>query len=188
MFRYFFMTALIFINLFWQVSQAQTLMTLGTGFHFSIHKAHSRAFEIMWHFDKSASTSLLIAFDTNSDGQFKGQEKRDLIRMLMQFEAQDYLLKLKYNDKTFRPESIRVVSLDVNNGLVSVSFGVLLDEPINLQTSGLSLAFVGTNQVAIEQDSVKSLLTGMLAQNCDVKVLENSALDSHNWHRVYCTK
>jgi len=188
MFRYFSMTALLFFILSFQWVHAQALMTLTTRFEFSIHKAQSSAFEMTWYFDKNASSSLLIAFDTNSDSQFRGKEKLDLIRMLKQFEAQGYLLQLKRNESPIKTESIRVISLDVVNSLVSVTFGVQLELPVDLQKTGLSLAFVGDERVDIDQDAVTSKLTGMLAKNCSVKMLENQSLDSHNWYQIFCTR
>lgn len=188
MFRYFTMTALLVWACMGQSLKAQTVMTLGAGFEFNIHKAQVNAFEITWYFDKPASTSLLIAFDTNSDGQFKGQEKVDLIRMLQQFEAQDYLLELQQDSQPIESQSIKVISVSVEQALVSVRFGVLLRAPVNLQTSDLALAFVDSKRVTIRQTDVMAKLTGRLAQNCRVKVLENQSIDSHNWHHISCTK
>lgn len=188
MFRYFSITVLLFFILSFQWVHAQALMTLTTSFELSIHKAHSRSFEMTWYFDKNASTSLLIAFDTDSDSQFRGQEKLDLIRMLKQFEAQSYLLQLKRNETPIKAESISVIALEVHNSLVSVTFGVQLEQAVDLQKTGLNLAFVGNERVAIKQNAVTSKLTGMLAKNCSVKVLENQSLDSHNWHQIFCTR
>lgn len=188
MFRYFFVTALALFSLFGTQLPAQTLMTLNTGFEFTINKARSQAFEITWFFDERASRSLLIAYDTNADGQFKGREKVDLIEMLKQFEAQNYLLHLKQNETPIEPESMMVVSVNVNNALVSVTFGVSLQEPVDLQETGLNLAFVSSKRVAIDQTALVYRLKGMLAQNCRVKTLENQPLDSHNWHLVACNR
>jgi ABC-type uncharacterized transport system substrate-binding protein len=188
MFRYFSITALLILTLSSSLVQAQALMTLTTGFELNIHKAQATSFEITWYFDKNASTSLLIAFDSDSDSQFRGQEKLDLIRMLKQFEAQHYLLQLKRNEVPIKTESIRVISLDVANSLVSVTFGVQLEQAVDLQETGLSLAFVGNERVAFKQNAVTYKLTGMLAKNCSVKVLENPSLDSHNWHQIFCTR
>jgi ABC-type uncharacterized transport system substrate-binding protein len=188
MFRYFSITALLFFILSFSQVHAQTLMTLTTSFEFSIHKAQSRSFEMTWYFDKNASTSLLIAFDTNSDSQYRGQEKLDLIRMLKQFETQNYLIQLKRNESFVKTESIRVISLDVDNSLVSVTFGVQLEQAVDLQKTGLSLAFVGNERIAIKQNAVRYKLTGMLAENCNVKVLENPSIDSHNWYQIFCTR
>lgn len=185
MFRYFAIAVLIF---FFQSLQAQTLMTLDTGFEFTIKKAQSNAFEITWYFNKNASTSLLIAYDTNFDGQFKGKEKVDLIEMLKQFEHQDYLLSLKQESLPIKPESITIIAVNVEKTLVSATFGVVLNPPVDLQKTGLSLAFVPSKRVEINQDTVTFKLNGMLARNCAVKVLENKPLDSHNWHHISCTK
>lgn len=185
MFRYVLTTALLLSS---SLIQAQPLITLGTGFDVSVNKARIKAFEISWFFDKSASTSLLIAYDTNSDGKFSGKEKVELIAMLKQFEAQDYLLHLKAETLKIKPESITAIRVSVLDTLVSIHFGVTLTEPVNLQTTGLSLAFFPSERVAIDPSSMMFQINGMLAKNCSVKTLENPSLDSHNWHHIFCSR
>ncbi|KJZ15773.1 hypothetical protein TW85_02425 [Marinomonas sp. S3726] len=185
MFRYFLTTALL---LSFSLIQAQPLITLGTGFDISVNKAQIKAFEISWYFNKSASTSLLIAYDTNSDGRFSGKEKVELIAMLKQFEPQDYFLHLKAETLKIKPESITAIRVNVFDSLVSMQFGVSLAEPVNLQTTGLSLAFIPSERVAIDQSSMKFQINGMLAKNCSVKTLENPPVDSHNWQQVFCSR
>lgn len=188
MFRYFLLTALICSPSLSSIASADPLMTLGSGFDIKVNKAQIDAFEISWHFDKNASTSLLIAFDTNSDGQFKGQEKLDLIQMLQQFEDEDYLLQVQKNGIKLEPESIQAIGIQVSDALVSVNFGVLLKEAVDLQKSGMQLAFVDNNRVGVDQNAIVPKIGGMLAKNCDVKVLEKKALEGHNWHYIFCTK
>lgn len=185
MFRYFLTTALF---LTFQFAQAQTLITLGTGFDIRVNKAQIKAFEVSWHFDKSASTSLLIAYDTNSDGKFSGKEKVELIAMLKQFEPQDYFLHLKEGNVDIKPDSITAIRVSVFDTLVSMQFGVSLAKSVNLQTTGLSLAFASSKRVAIDQTAMRFQLNGMLAQNCSVKTLENQSVDSHNWQHVLCRR
>lgn len=185
MFRYFLTAALLLTS---QFSQAQTLITLGTGFDISVNKAQIKAFEVSWHFDKSASTSLLIAYDTNSDGKFSGKEKVELIAMLKQFEPQNYFLQLKEGGAVITPESIMAIRVSVIDTLVSMHFGVSLAKSVNLQTTGLSLAFAPSERVAIDQAAMRFQINGMLAQNCSVKTLENQSVDSHNWQHIFCSR
>ena len=188
MFRYLLLTALIYLSSLTPSAFAETLMTLASGFNIKVNKAQIDAFEISWYFDKNASTSLLIAFDTNSDGQFKGQEKLDLIKMLQQFEAENYLLHLRHNEIQIEPESIQAIAINVSNSLVSVDFGVLLEEAIDLQKTGMQFAFIDNQKIGIAQNAIAPVISGMLAKNCAVKVLENRALEGHNWHHIHCTR
>lgn len=121
-----------------------------------------------WSLDLFTSASLIAEYDLNSDGEFTGQEKVEMIEVLKSFENYGYFIKMKQDGTDIAPTDVHILDVRIRNQMLWVRFGIALPSPVNLETSTLSVAF-GDDELYFAMEPLEEglmRLSGILSEIC----------------------
>lgn len=144
--------------------------------------------EAMWLVDDFTSSSIILGYDINMDGQILGQEKQDLITAFGAFKEQAYFLKIEQDRQPLAPHAVRIADLQVRNDQLWLRLDIILPELIDLSSSTLSLAFGDdTMYTALtpEQNGLVQL-AGTDAENCTPMPRLSEAITIDSWADLRC--
>jgi ABC-type uncharacterized transport system substrate-binding protein len=134
----------------------------------TIDQPNIEKLEGIWSLDLFTSTSLIAEYDVNSDGEFTGQEKVEMIEVLKSFENYGYFIKMKQDGADLVPSDVHIIDVRVRDQMLWVRFGITLPSPVDLETSTLSLAF-GDDELYFAMEPLEEglvRLSGLLSEIC----------------------
>ncbi|MGJ8645754.1 MAG: DUF1007 family protein [Marinomonas colpomeniae] len=134
----------------------------------TIDQPNIEELEGIWSLDLFTSTSLIAEYDVNSDGEFTGQEKVEMIEVLKSFENYGYFIKMKQDGADIVPSDVHIIDVRVRDQMLWVRFGITLPSPVDLETSTLSLAF-GDDELYFAMEPLEEglvRLSGLLSEIC----------------------
>ncbi|TBR43900.1 DUF1007 family protein [Marinomonas agarivorans] len=182
-----------FVSLFliifsWSVN-AHPHIFIDSYYKASVSQGKLEQLEAFWLVDDFTSSSVMMGYDLDLDGQILGQEKEDLIKAFDAFNEQAYFLKIEKNGQPILPANVTITDLQVRNQQLWLSLSILLPEVVNLRAASLSLAFGDdTMYTALLPDQQIGLvqLTGQDAENCTPEQRESEVITIDSWIDLSC--
>jgi ABC-type uncharacterized transport system substrate-binding protein len=141
-----------------------------------------------WSLDLFTSISLISEYDINSDGEFTGQEKVEMIEVLKSFENYGYFIKMKQDGIDIVPTGVRILDVRIRDQMLWVRFAITLPAPVNLETSTLSLAF-GDDELYFAMEPLEEglvRLSGALSEACTPIEREAEEMSVVSWVDLTC--
>ena len=141
-----------------------------------------------WSLDLFTSISLIAEYDVDSDGEFTGQEKVEMIEVLKSFENYGYFIKMKQDGSEIVPTGVRILDVRIRDQMLWVRFAITLPEPVNLETSTLSLAF-GDDELYFAMEPLEEglvRLSGALSEVCTPIKREGEEMSVASWVDLTC--
>lgn len=172
-------------------AEAHPHVFIDSQFRLAVDQASVDAFEAAWALDVFSSAGLIAEYDRNADGRFRGQEKVDLAAALSSFDEFGFFIRLKMDEESIQPHSVRVVDVGVFDQQVHIKLGVELPQPVNLQQHTLSLGFGDeTLYVALMAPEGSALLelSGRLAETCTPIEYDADEMYMDRWVDLSCAR
>ncbi len=160
----FISTSFLFVN----KVMAHPHVWVDSQYRVTIDQPNIEELEGIWSLDLFTSTSLIAEYDVNSDGEFTGQEKVEMIEVLKSFENYGYFIKMKQDGADLVPSDVHIIDVRVRDQMLWVRFGITLPSPVDLETSTLSLAF-GDDELYFAMEPLEEglvRLSGLLSEIC----------------------
>ncbi len=182
----FFISAWLFVIA--NAASAHPHVFIEAQYHIDLNTPEVNMLEASWKFDLFTSYSLILDYDTNSDSQFQGEEKKVIAEKLKGFEAANYFLKVVADGNSVRPSDVTVVDIHIEQSQVVVRFGVRLPEVVSLQEGSLTLSF-GDDEfyfALMPPESGLLSLQGLLAETCTPEVREAEEISIDSWVDLSC--
>ncbi len=144
--------------------------------------------EAFWLVDELTSTSIIMGYDLDFDGQITGQEKEELIVAFDSFKEQEYFLKIEKDGQRLLPYHVLIADLQVRNEQLWLRLEIILPDRINLQSSTLSLAFGDdTMYTAVTPDQAGLIqLSGKDAESCTLTTRLSEEITIDSWSALRC--
>jgi len=188
MFRYLKMYFLIVVIAFSSIVSAHPHIFVDGYYKIIVNDASVEELEAFWLVDELTSTSIIMGYDLDLDGQITGTEKEELIVAFDSFKEQGYFLKIEKNGQRILPYYVLIADLEVRNEQLWLRLEITLPDRINLQSSTLSLAFGDdTMYTAVTPDLAGLIqLSGKDAERCTpaIRLTEEITIDS--WGDLRC--
>lgn len=180
--------ALVLLNLSVTVS-AHPHVFMDAQYRLQVNTLSIDSLEATWLFDLFTSTSLVLEYDQNADGQLQGEEKKALAEVMQSFETFGYFLKIYQAEQAIVPSQVDIVDIRIVDQQIWVRLGISLAEKISLKTAPLSLAF-GDDELyfALTPPPMGNLLRleGVLAELCTPTSRDAEELAIDSWVDVSC--
>ncbi|MBJ7536164.1 DUF1007 family protein [Marinomonas sp. C1424] len=144
--------------------------------------------EATWGLDLFTSTSLIAEYDLDSDGEFTGQEKVEMVEVLKSFENYGYFIKMKQDGTDITPKAVDVLDVRIRDQMIWIRLGIELPSAIDLTTSRLSFAF-GDDElyfamVPLEEGLMR--LSGRWSEACTPVSREAEEVSVEEWVDLSC--
>lgn len=141
-----------------------------------------------WELDLFTSTSLIMEYDVDGDGIFEGQERDVMLDTLRSFDKYGYFIKMAVDGNSTTPTKVDILDIGIRDQMLWMTLDIELPEPVNLETSTLSLAF-GDDElyfamVPVEEGLVK--FSGALSESCTPVEREAEEVSVEIWMDVSC--
>jgi ABC-type uncharacterized transport system substrate-binding protein len=153
-----------------------------------VDQANVESLEATWSLDLFTSTSLIAEYDIDGDGEFKGQEKLDMIEVLKSFENYGFFIKMKQDGSELIPKKVHILDVRIRDQMLWIRLGIDLPTPVNLETSTLSLAF-GDDELYFAMEPLEEglvRLSGTLSEICTPVEREATETSVAVWVDLTC--
>ena len=154
----------------------------------TVNQAQVETLEGTWSLDLFTSISLISEYDIDSDGEFTGQEKVEMIDVLTSFENYGYFIKMRQDGAEIVPTGVRILDVRIRDQMLWVRFAITLPAPVNLETSTLSLAF-GDDELYFAMEPLEEglvRLSGALSEACTPIKREAEEMSVVSWVDLSC--
>lgn len=146
--------------------------------------------EANWEFDLFSSLDMLMAFDTNADGVFQGQEKAEAAVAMTNLAQYGYFLRIQVDGEDVVPAQVSIVDLAISDQKLQVKLGIELAEPVNIQQQTLRIGFGDKENyfAMVIPDAGLIQLTGVLAETCTPIPVDAEEFYMEGWIDLHCDR
>ncbi|NLQ18023.1 DUF1007 family protein [Marinomonas sp. M1K-6] len=160
--------SVFFSALFAVSAMAHPHVWVDSQYRVNVDQATIETLEATWGLDLFTSTSLIVEYDVDGDGELTGQEKLDMIEVLKSFDQYGFFIKMKQDGADIVPNEVQVLDVRVRDQMLWIRLGIALPTPVNLETSTLSFAF-GDDELYFAMEPLEEglvRLSGTLSETC----------------------
>lgn len=144
--------------------------------------------EANWTFDLFSSLDMLMAFDSNADGIFQGQEKAEAAVAMTNLAQYGYFLRIQVDGEEVAPAQVSVVDVAISDQKLQVTLGIELAEPVNIQEHTLRIGFGDKENyfAMVIPDAGLIQLAGVLAETCTPTPANAEEFYMEGWIDLHC--